>query len=236
MDLKKRVEEVKEEKSFPLTMFPLKSMLGNFLLMYLMAVSMPFSVSRGRRDFGSAHVCDRRRHNRVLLIVALSQTSVALITAFCSDLPVDLGSTVRAAGRRCDTQRLNVFTIQQSLSRQKRFTLIQQLNSYVSRWESPTFAGLILLAAGENNWRLRRLTALTNFLLALPFCSKKKSWVAAWRLLIVSVCTFINRVQFHVPPFLITSFNSHTWSFHCFSGINNGGLYPQESECNMYHK
>lgn len=61
MDKEKCVEEAKEAKSFPLTMFPLKSMLGNFLLMYLMAVSMPFSVSRGRRVFGSAHVCDRRQ-------------------------------------------------------------------------------------------------------------------------------------------------------------------------------
>lgn len=103
MDKEKCVAGAKEAESFPLTMFPLKSMLGNFLLMYLTAVSMPFSASSGRRVFGSAHVCDRRHHNHVLLNVALSQIGVAFINAFNSDLPVDLGSTLRTAGRQRET-------------------------------------------------------------------------------------------------------------------------------------
>lgn len=40
-------------------MFPLKSMVGNFLLMYLMADSMPLSVRRESRVFGFVQVCDR---------------------------------------------------------------------------------------------------------------------------------------------------------------------------------
>lgn len=152
MDQEKCVEEAKEAKSFPLTMFPLKSMLGNFLLMYLMAVSMPFSVSRGRRDFGSAHVCDRRHHSHVLLNVALSQISVAFMNAFCSDLPVDLGSTVRTAGHH-ESYPTTLF-------------LCFTLGITKVCWAHPAHCG-------ENNWNLRRPTALTNFLLALPFCSKK---------------------------------------------------------------
>lgn len=42
-----------------LTMFPLKSMLGNFLLMYLMAGSMLLSARKDGRVFGSVHVCNR---------------------------------------------------------------------------------------------------------------------------------------------------------------------------------
>lgn len=44
---------------FTLTMFPLKSMLGNFLLMYLMALSMALSVRMDSRCLGSAQVCNR---------------------------------------------------------------------------------------------------------------------------------------------------------------------------------
>lgn len=48
-----------------LTMFPLKSMLGNFLLMYLMAGSMPLSVRKESRFFGSAQVCGEMKAERV---------------------------------------------------------------------------------------------------------------------------------------------------------------------------
>lgn len=43
---------------FLLTMFPLKSIFGNFLLMYLMADSMLFSVRRAGRSLGSAQICN----------------------------------------------------------------------------------------------------------------------------------------------------------------------------------
>lgn len=52
-----------EEGVAALTMFPLKSMVGNFLLMYLMADSMPLSVRKAGRVVGSAQVCSRGQDN-----------------------------------------------------------------------------------------------------------------------------------------------------------------------------
>lgn len=86
-------ECVRRASSDQLTMFPLKSMLGNFLLMYLMAVSMPLSVSRGRRVFGSAQVCDKRRHNNVYWMM----NDFGFLNTLISDLPGDLRSAIRAA-------------------------------------------------------------------------------------------------------------------------------------------
>lgn len=42
-------------------MFPLKSMLGNFLLMYLIADSIALSVRKEGLVLGSAQLCDRRK-------------------------------------------------------------------------------------------------------------------------------------------------------------------------------
>lgn len=86
-------ECVRRASSVTLTMFPLKSMLGNFLLMYLMAVSMPLSASKGRRVFGSAQACDKRHHDHVYWMM----NNFAFINSLNSELPGDLGSAIRTA-------------------------------------------------------------------------------------------------------------------------------------------
>lgn len=85
-------ECVPRASSVPLTMFPLKSMLGNFLLMYLMADSMPLSVSRGRRVFGSAQVYDKRHHSDVYWMM---KSNFVLFHSPNNNLPFDLGSAIR---------------------------------------------------------------------------------------------------------------------------------------------
>lgn len=48
-----------KRKPAALTIFPLKSMFGNFLLMYFMADSIALSVSSDSRCFGSAQLCQK---------------------------------------------------------------------------------------------------------------------------------------------------------------------------------
>lgn len=97
-----------------LTMFPLKSMLGNFLLMYLMAGSMPLSVRKESRFFGSAQVCGEMKAERVGLHIVffilltpsfhhLVNISVNIVQMLCFSIQLkafDLQSSWADCGER----------------------------------------------------------------------------------------------------------------------------------------